>query len=125
MPTTAHQANILFLPHDKLPRGRKVFKYALTVTDIASRYKENGPLTSKDSAQVAKAFQSIYKRSPLTWSQMLQVDPGREFMGSVTHEMEKHTPVFDENALKFTETRPLRSVSTAPLPSPCLAISMP
>ena len=77
-------------PHDKLPRGRKIYKYALTVVDIASRYKEAEPLTSKDSAEVAKAFQSIYRRSPLTWPQMLQVDPGREFMGSVTKEMESH-----------------------------------
>ena len=29
----------LFLPHDKLPRGKKVYKYALTVVDAASRYK--------------------------------------------------------------------------------------
>jgi len=62
----------------------------LTIVDVASRYKEAGPLTSKDSAEVAKAFQSIYKRSPLTWDQLLQVDPGREFMGSVTKEMENH-----------------------------------
>ena len=34
------------------------------------------------------AFQKIYKRSPLTWPKMLQVDPGREFMGAVTKEME-------------------------------------
>jgi len=47
-------------------------------------------VTSKDSAEVAKAFQSIYKRSPLTWPQLLQDDPGREFMGSVTKEMENH-----------------------------------
>ena len=90
VPNSVHQADLLFLPHDKLPRGRKIFKYALTVVDIASRYKEAEPLTSKDSAEVAKAFQSIYKRSPLNWPQMLQVDPGREFMGSVTQEMEKH-----------------------------------
>ena len=89
-PNSVHQADLLFLPHDKLPRGRKVYKYALTVVDIASRYKEAEPLTSKDSAEVAKAFQSIYRRSPLTWPQMLQVDPGREFMGSVTKEMESH-----------------------------------
>jgi len=85
-----HQADLLFLPHDKLPRGRKVYKYVLTVVDVASRYKEAEPLTSKDSAEVAKAFQTIYRRSPLTWPQMLQVDPGREFMGSVTIEMETH-----------------------------------
>ena len=62
----------------------------MTVVDIASRYKEAERLTSKDSGEVAKAFQSIYRRSPLTWPQMLQVDPGREFMGGVTKEMEKH-----------------------------------
>ena len=62
----------------------------MTAVDVASRYKETEPLTSKDSAVVGKAFQSIYRRSPLTWPQMLQVDPGREFMGGVTKEMEKH-----------------------------------
>ena len=89
-PNSVHQADLLFLPHDKLPRGKKIYKYALTVVDIVSRYKEAEPLTSKDSAEVAKAFQSIYRRSPLTWPQMLQVDPGREFMGSVTKEIENH-----------------------------------
>ena len=88
-PNSVHQAD-LFLPHDKLPRGKKVYKYALTVVDIASRYKEAEPLTSKNSDEVARAFQAIYKRSPLTWPNMLQVDPGREFMGAVTKEMEKH-----------------------------------
>ena len=87
---SVHQADLLFLPHDKLPRGRKIYKYTLTVVDVASRYKEVEPLTSKDSDGVAKAFQSIYRRSPLTWPQMLQVDPGREFIGGVTKEMEKH-----------------------------------
>ena len=89
-PNSVHQVDLLFLPHDKLPRGRKIYKYALTVVDIASRYKEAEPLTSKDSAEVAKAFQSIYRHSPLTWPQMLQVDPGREFMGAVMKEMESH-----------------------------------
>jgi len=46
-PNKVHQTNLLFLPHDKLPRGRKVFKYALTVVDVASRFKEPEPLTSK------------------------------------------------------------------------------
>ena len=31
---------------DKLPRGRKIFKYSPTVVDVASRYKEAEPLTS-------------------------------------------------------------------------------
>jgi len=72
-----HQADLLFLPHDKLPRGRKVLKYTLTVVDMASRYKEAKPLTSKNSDEVAQAFQKIYKRGPLEWPEMLQVDPGR------------------------------------------------
>jgi len=87
-PNRVHQAD-LFLPHDKLPRGRKVFKYVLTVVDVASRFKEAEPRTSKNS-EVALAFQKIYKRLPLEWPKMLQVDPGHEFMGVVTKEMDKH-----------------------------------
>ena len=88
-PNSVHQADLHFLPHNKL--RRKTYKYALTVVDIVSRYKEAETLTSKDSGEVTRAFQAIYRRSPLTWPQMLQVDPGREFMGGVTKEMEKHT----------------------------------
>ena len=128
-PNAVHQADFLFLPHDKLPRESESGewnKYALTVVDVASRYKEAEPLTSKDSAEVAKAFQSIYKRGPLAWPQLLQVDPGREFKGKVTKEMENHkTAIRVAGALKFTETRLSWSVSTALSPSACLGISMP
>ena len=82
-----HQADLLFLPHDKV--GRKTYKYALTVVDIASRYKEAEPLTSKDSKEVAQAFDKIYKRH-LKYPKLLQVDPGREFMGTVSQSMKKH-----------------------------------
>ena len=84
-PNSVHQADLLFLPHDKLPRGRKVYKYALTVVDVASRYKEAEPLTLKISDEVAQAFQKIYRRSPLKWPQMLQVDPGRTNGRSIPH----------------------------------------
>jgi len=73
--------DLLILPNDKLPRGRRFYKYPLTVVDIASW---------KHSAEVAKAFQLIYKQSPFTWRQVLQVDPDHKFMGSVTKEMENH-----------------------------------
>ena len=85
-----HQADLLFLHHDKLPHGRKVYKYALTVVDVASRYKAEEPLTSKESDEVSKAFQRIYKQGPLKWPRLLQVDPGREFMGTVTKVMENN-----------------------------------
>ena len=80
VPNEVHQADLLFLPHDR--RGRKTYKYALTVVDVASRYKEAEPLTTKESAEVAKTFSTIYKRV-LRWPKLLQVDPGREFMGAV------------------------------------------
>ena len=79
-----------FLPHDKLPHGRKVYKYALTVVDVASRYKAAEPLTSKESDEVSKAFQKMYKRGPSKWPQLLQVDPGCEFMGAVTKVMQNN-----------------------------------
>ena len=56
--------------------------------DVASRYKAAEPLTSKESGEVSKAFQRIYKRGSLKWPQLLQVDPGREFMRSVLKVME-------------------------------------
>ena len=87
VPNEVHQADLLFLPHDRLPRGclrsRKTYKYALTVVDVASRYKEAEPLTTKESAEVAKEFSNIYTRRVLKWPKLLQVDPGREFMGEV------------------------------------------
>ena len=89
-PNAVHQADLLFLPHDKLPRGKKVYKYALTVVDVASRYKAAEALTSKDSDEVVWGFAKIYKKGPLKWPQMLQVDPGREFMGAETKAMENN-----------------------------------
>ena len=85
-----HQADLLFLPYDTVKVGRinKTYKYALTVVDLGTRYKEAEPLTSKDSTEVAKAFEKIYKRH-LKYPKLLQVDPGREFMGAVSQLMAK------------------------------------
>ena len=55
-PNAVHQADLLFLPHDKLPRGKKVYKYALTVVDVASRYKAAEAITSKESDEVSRGF---------------------------------------------------------------------
>lgn len=52
-PNGVHQANLLFLPHDEATgRSRKIFKHALTVIDVASRFKAAEPRTSKDSSEV-------------------------------------------------------------------------
>ena len=92
-PNSVHQADLLFLPHDKLPNGKKIYKYALTVVDVASRYKAAEALTSKESDEVARSFAKIYRRGPLKWPQILQVDSGREFMGAVTKAMENNKTV--------------------------------
>ena len=89
IPNEIHQADLLFLPHDKI-KG-KVYKYALTIVDVASRYKEAEPLTTKNSIEVSEALSRIYKRSPLNWPKILQVDPGREFMGAVNEILAKHS----------------------------------
>ena len=89
VPNEVHQADLLFLPHDRV--RQKTFRYALTVVDVASRYKEAEPLTSKTAAEVADGLARIYKRSPLRWPKLLQVDPGREFMGSVSQLLAKHS----------------------------------
>ena len=90
VPNEVHQADLLFLPHDRPLRSRKTYKYALTVVDVASRYKEAEPLATKESAEVATAFSTIYKRSRLKWPKLLQVDPGREFMGAANKVMKAH-----------------------------------
>ena len=52
------------------------------IVNVACRYKEAEPISLKDCAEVRKAFQIMYKCSPLTWLQMLQFDPGCDMMGS-------------------------------------------
>ena len=44
VPNEVDQADLLFLPHDRV--GRKTFRYTFTVIDVASRYKEAEPLTT-------------------------------------------------------------------------------
>ncbi|KAK3744562.1 hypothetical protein QZH41_003500 [Actinostola sp. cb2023] len=90
VPNKVHQADLIFLPHDRPGRGRKLYKYALTIVDVVSRFKEAEPLATKESKEVAAALERIYKRSPLNWPKLLQVDPGREFMGALTPLLEKH-----------------------------------
>ena len=69
---------------------KKTYRYALTVVDVASWFKAAEPLTSKTAAEVADSLEKIYKRRPLAWPKLLQVDPGHEFMGAVSQLLAKH-----------------------------------
>ena len=93
-PNQIHQADLLFMPLNKV--DRKTYLYALVVTDIASRYKDAEALTSKDSSGVAKDFEKIYSRK-LKWPHTLIVDPGTEFMGVVTKIMKKPNVVIQRS----------------------------
>ena len=84
-----HHADLLFLPYDTVGRVNKTYRYALTLVDVGTRYKEAEHF-SKDSKEVAKAFEKVYRR-PLKYSKLLQVDPGREFIGAVSQLMAKHS----------------------------------
>ena len=64
--------------------------YALTIVDIASRYKEAEPLDTKEAKELADALFRIYRRSPLKWPNLLKVDPEHEFMGAVNQLIAKH-----------------------------------
>ena len=87
-PNDIHQSDLLSLPHDKFKK--KTYKYALNIVDVASRYKGSYQLTTKNSKELAQAFQWIYENSPLTYPQMLNIDDGKEFYRDTTKLMEKH-----------------------------------
>ena len=87
-PNDIHQSDLLSLPHDKFKK--KIYKYALNIVDVASRYKGSYQLTTKNAKEVAQAFQWIYENTPLNYPKTLIVDDGKEFYGDVTKLMEKH-----------------------------------
>ena len=87
-PNDIHQSDLLSLPHDKFKK--KTYKYALNIVDVASRYKGSYQSTTKNSKEVAQAFQWIYENTPLTYPKTLIADDGKEFYRDTTKLMEKH-----------------------------------
>ena len=87
-PNDIHQADILYLPHEKYEK--KIYKYALNKVDVASRYKGSYHLTTKNSKEVAHAFQRIHGNTLLTYPKTLIIDDGKEFYGETTKLMVKH-----------------------------------
>ena len=85
-PNDIRQANILYLPHDRYEK--KVYKYPLNIVDVASRYKGAYQLATKNSKEIAQAFQWIYENTPLTYPKTLIIDDGKEFYGDTKKLME-------------------------------------
>ena len=65
-PNDIYQADILYLPHDNFKK--KTYKYFLNILVVASSYKESYQLSTKNTKEVAQAFQWIYQNTPLTSS---------------------------------------------------------
>ena len=87
-PNDIHQSDILSLLHDRFKK--KTYKYALNIVDVASRYKGSYQLTTKNTKEVAQAFQWIYQNTPLNYPKTLIVDDGKEFYRDTAKLMEKH-----------------------------------
>ena len=57
---------------------------------MTSSERKHTSMTTKDSKEVAQAFQWIYENTPFTYPKTLIVDDGKEFYGDTTKLMEKH-----------------------------------
>ena len=82
-----HQADLLFLPHDKVYQN--MYKYVLNVIDVASRYKASRPLKTKKASEVAEMFKDIYKKGSLKYPKEFHVDNGTEFKADVLKLMKR------------------------------------
>src|SRR5215813_13932499 len=89
IPNLAHQADLLYLTHDKI--GKYTYKYCLCICDVASRFKVAYLLYDCSSYHVAKAFEKIYndKNVPFIWPKELHVNNGSEFKGDVIELMKR------------------------------------
>ena len=78
------------------------YKYILTGTDVASRYKVARPLKIKKSNEVVFVLEAIYKNgSAFKYSKALQIDNGPEFKGEVTKLFEKHNIEIRRTTTKY------------------------
>ena len=82
-------------------RTNKTYQYAVTLVDVGTRYKEEEPLTSKDSKEVVKVIEKTVSRH-LKYPKLLQVDPGREFMGALIQLVQKHSVSIRRSRTEYT-----------------------
>ena len=65
IPDEVHQFDLLYMPSD-MSYGNK-YKYILSETDVASRYKVARPMRTKQTKDIADMISDIYKVGPLTY----------------------------------------------------------
>ena len=77
-PNEQHQFDLLYMPHN-LFEGN-MYKYILTDTDVASRYKVARSLTTKKSSEVSFVLEGIYKKGGVfKYPKTFQCENGSEF----------------------------------------------
>ena len=92
IPNAVHQADLLYLPHDKVKDT--IYKYGLCVIDVATRYKACEPISDKTAKCVAAAIKHIYAHTQLKYPKLIQVDAGTEFRGAfATHMKNVHVKI--------------------------------
>ncbi len=98
-PNEVHQADILYMPYDKV--GRITYLFCLNIVDVASRYKASIPIGAysvKDrlgiltSKTIALALEKVYDdpECPLVWPETFLTDKGPEFRGDCEKLMREH-----------------------------------
>src|ERR1041385_3000871 len=86
-PNKVHQADVLYMPYDKV--GRVTYLFYLNVVNVASRYKVSIPIGAysvKDrqgiltSKTIARSLEKIYNnpKCPLIWPNIFLSDKGPE-----------------------------------------------
>lgn len=80
-PYDAIQADLVFYNSSDYYTQNSYYKYILTVIDMFSKYAYAVPLKTKNSAEVAEAFDKVISSMPVV-PRKLMVDAGKEFSGS-------------------------------------------
>src|SRR5437764_1502393 len=110
-PNEVHQADILYMPYDKV--GRITYLFCFNIVDVASRYKASVPIGAysvKDrqgiltSKTIALALEKVYDdpKCPLVWPKLLITDRGSEFKGECEKILGEHGTRFQKAKSKYT-----------------------
>src|SRR5436305_11892186 len=98
-PNEVHQADILYMPYDKV--GRITYLFCLNIVNVASRYKTSIPIGAysiKDrlgiltSKTIALALEKVYDNPvcPLVWPKTFLTDKGPKFRSDCEKLMREH-----------------------------------
>ena len=89
-PNEQHQLDLLYILHN-LFEGN-TYRYILTGTDFASRYKVSRHLRTEKLSEDAFLLEEIYKKGGVfKYHKTFQCDNGLEFKNEVTKLLEKHS----------------------------------